>query len=325
MINFVKKHAGTIARLTVTILGLWLAARSIDSRTIVDTLAGTQWGWVFLGFMLVNISLVLRAYRWLILLRGAGVEKMTFGRLVELYFVGNFFNAFLPSGFGGDAIRVVEVAQEIPADVATGTVFLDRFTGLLVLFVMGLIALPFRPDSFPDVWAMGIATLCIVGLIGGGVLLDGRLIRRFGRWLPGPLNPNGDGPIAKFLRAVQGCGWSAVWGAIGVSILFDVLLIAWWTAAARALGASVPVTYNLLVVPIFAIALMIPSIGGLGPREALADPLYAGANLAAGTPLAISLLVFIMLRAAGLLGAPVYIYTIFRKRTPATPLNQSEG
>lgn len=320
--QFVKQHGGTLARVAVTVLGLWLAARSLDFRTVVETLSKTQWNWVFVGFMLVNISLVLRAYRWLILLRGAGVRQLSFGRLVELYFVGNFFNAFLPSGFGGDAVRVVEAAQEIPADVATGSVFLDRFTGLLVLFVMGLVALPFRPNSFPQSWALGIALFCFIGIVGGVILLDGRLIRHWGRWLPRSLSPIGDGIMAKFLRAVQGCGRQAVWGAIAVSALFDALLIGWWTAAAWALNASVPITYNLLVVPIFAVALMIPSIGGLGPPEALADPLYAGANLAAGTPLAIALLVFIMLRAAGLLGAPLYIYTIFRKRAPIVQPNQ---
>lgn len=295
-------------------MGLWLAAHSIDFSQVGSLLAQSRREWVLAGFMLVNISLVLRAYRWLLLLRGLGVRQLTFGRLVELYFVGNFFNAFLPSGFGGDAVRVVEVAQEAPADVAAGTVFLDRFTGLLVLFVMGLVGLPFRPAAFPTSWAMAIGAICITGLVGGLVLLDGRLVRRWGSWLPNPISPVGNGPIAKFLTAVTGCGWRAIGQALAVSALFDVLLVGWWTMATHALSAPVAYLYNILVVPLFALALMVPSFGGLGVRELLAPPLFAGAGLNADTAVAVSLLVFIMLRLSGLLGAPLYLYRAWRTR-----------
>ena len=313
-----KKHMGTILRLGITVLGLYFAAQQIDFAEMGAMLSKTRWGWVFAGFMLVNVSMFVRAWRWSQLLNGLGVT-VKFGRLVELYFVGNFFNAFLPSGFGGDVVRVVEVAQDVSTDVASGTVFLDRFTGLLVLFGMGLVALPLRPSEFPDSWAVAIGLVCVIGLMGGAVLLDGRLVRwfgtsLFGRYLPNALSPVGDGALAKFLAAVSGCGLKAVWRAIGISVLFDGLLVAWWTAATYALESPVPFTYNLLVVPIQAVALLVPSVGGLGVRETLAPALYAGAGLDSTTAVSVSLLVFIMLRMSGLLGAPVYLYTIFSKK-----------
>ena len=39
-------------------------------------------------------------------------------------------------------------------------------------------------------------------------------------------------------------------------------------------------TYYLLIVPIMSVALMVPSIGGLGVRELVAPSLFAGANIA---------------------------------------------
>lgn len=319
--NKLKQHRGTLLRVGITVLGLWLAAQSIQVGQVAALLAESDWRWVLLGFGLVNISLVLRAYRWLVLLRGLGVQRLSLGRLVALYFIGNFFNAFLPSGFGGDAVRVVEVAQEVGGDVAAGTVFLDRFTGLLVLFVMGLFALPFRPPTFPEPWAITIGVLCAGGLGAGAVLLNGRFLRWLGHKLPLPrlLSPVGDGPVARFLQAVQGCGWPAIGRALAISLLFNGLLVGWWTAATHALGHPVSYGYNTLVVPIFAVALMAPSIGGLGVREALAVPLLAGAGLGADTAVAISLLEFLLLRGVGLLGAPVYAYTIWRKRHPQGP------
>lgn len=305
----------TFFRLTITLIGLWLAYRSLDLTTLTQLLSQANGWWVLVGFALINLSLVLRAGRWLVLLRGAGVHHLTFGRLVELYFVGNFFNAFLPSGFGGDAVRVVEVAQEIPADVATGSVFLDRFTGLLVLFMMGLVALPGRPAAFLPEWTLIITLVCVGGLVGGFILLNPTLMGWLGHWLPRPISPTGDGPVGKFMQAVLRCGRPAIAQALGLSLLFNLLLVAWWTAATYALHAPVPFLYNTLVIPILAIALMVPSIGGLGVRELLAASLFAGAGLEANAAVAICLLEFFMMRLSGLLGAPLYLRTIWGQKS----------
>ena len=292
-----KKLLPTFLRVGITAVGLWLAAQSIDLRQVGSLLAQGDWRWAAVAFLLINASLVLRAYRWLVLLRGLGVQ-VSFGRLVALYFVGNFFNAFLPSGFGGDAVRVVEVAQEVGGDVATGTVFLDRFTGLLTLFGMGLLALPLRPATFPAELAITLALLCGGGLVAGGVVLDGRLLRLISGRVPAALG--------RFVLAVERCGRLAIGRALAISLLFNLLLVGWWTAVSHALGTPVTYGYNLLVVPIFAVALLAPSIGGLGVREVVAVPLLVGAGLGADAAVAISLLEFILMRLASLLGAGGY-------------------
>lgn len=325
-----KKYIGTILRVAITILGLIWAITGIDFPALWAILKDANWGWVLAGFVLVTISMPLRAWRWWVLLQGLGVRNVSFGQLVQLYFVGSFFNAFLPSGFGGDVVRVVEVAQDVPADIASGTVFLDRFTGLLVLFVIGLVGLPFLPEAFPSAWAWAIASVCLLGLIVGVILLEGRLIRwvgnsAFGKLLPKMISPVGSGPLAKFLAAVQGCGQKAVWQAIGISVLFDIVLVGWWSCSAYSLGHTISFFYNLVVVPVFAVALMIPSVGGLGPREMLAPSLYAGAGLGTEASVAITLIVYLMLRMSSLLGGLVYIYRIVIEGRKATQLANTEG
>jgi hypothetical protein len=245
--------------------------------------------------------------------------NIRYGRLVELYFVGNFFNAFLPSGFGGDAVRILETARNVPANIAAGTVVVDRMTGLLTLFAMALLALPFRPEQFPDPLALIVALVSISGLLAGFILFDGSLLRRFGGWLPSAISPTGEGPMAKFLDAVQGCGWRAIGGAFVVSLIFNAMLVAWWTTAAKALGFSIPYTYMVLVVPILSVALLMPSISGLGVREILAVQLFKGAGLNEAEAVVLSLLVWLVMRAVSLLGAPVYILaTIRENRKPIT-------
>lgn len=311
--RFARRHLSSILKIGITVAGLAVVLTSIPLEQIRDELVIVNWFWIVVALMLITFSLVLRAFRWGLLLRGLEA-RVRFSRLVELYFVGNFYNAFLPSGLGGDAVRILEVARDVPGNVAAGTVLVDRLTGLLALFLMALIAMPFRPESFPDSLTTLVTGICTLGLLGGIVLFEGSLIQRLGGWLPGPLSPVGDGPVARLLQAVVGCGWRAILGAFGISIIFNLLLVAWWAAAGLSLGYDgIPYTYYLLVVPILSVALLVPSVGGLGVRELLAGPLFAAAGLTGAQAVALSLLVWLLMRAVSLLGAPIYIVSTVRQ------------
>lgn len=310
-----RKHLPTLAKIAVTVLGLAFVLSQIDPRIVSETLLQARPLWLLITFSLIMVSLVVRAYRWLLLLRGLDVQ-IGLVRLTVLYFVGNFFNAFLPTSFGGDVMRVVEVTRDVPAGVAAGTVIVDRLTGLLMLFVMALAALPLRPDEFPPELLWLIAGVSLVGLAGGAVLLEGSLIRRFGGWLPEKLSPVGEGPIARILKAVNAVGWKAVSGALGVSLLFNLILAAWWWSGGVALGFDVAFTHYLLVIPILSMSLLVPSIGGLGPREAVAPVLFAS-QLTSGQAVALALLIFLLQRLSSVFGGPIYLWTTLRERRSA--------
>lgn len=320
--NLIRKRLVTLLKIAVTGGGLAFIISQIDPAEALGLLLRADLSWVLVTLLLFIAGLVVRAYRWLLLLRGLGVT-MPFSRLVRLYFVGHFFNAFLPTGFGGDVMRVVEVTRYVRGDVAAGTVLIDRLTGLLMLFVLALVALPWRPDMLPAEQAVLVGAVSIAGLLAGAILLDGRLIYRLGRFLPARLSPAGTGTVARLLAAVRAIGWPALRGALAVSLLFNLMQIAWWWAAARALGAAIPFSYLLLVVPLLAISLLVPAIAGFGARETVATLLFDGAVVApgtaplvAGTGFALSALVFLLERLSGLPGGPLYLWSSLRRTDP---------
>lgn len=309
----------TVLKVGVTAGGIAFILSKIEPAQTLSLLLQTDLRWAAVALLLVMSSLVLRAYRWLLLLRGLGASP-PFEKLARLYFVGHFFNAFLPTGFGGDVVRLVEITRSVPKDIAAGTVLLDRLTGLLMLLVLALVALPFRPAAFPPFQAALVSVVALGGLLVGALLLDGRLLRAFARFLPGPLSPSGEGAVARLLRAVQAVGWRALGGSLLVSLLFNLMQVGWWWAAARALRTPVPFGYLVLVVPLLAISLLVPTIGGFGARESVATVLFDGAvvaggvaPLAAGTGFALSALVFLLERLAGLPGGPLYLWRSGRK------------
>lgn len=303
-----RKHSSDLIKLAVTVLGLFLVFRQVELEQIWSILRQVRFSWLLVSVLLLLASLLVRAYRWRLLLRGLNVS-LRYSRLAELYFVGNFFNSFLPSGFGGDLVRIMEVAKEVPTSLATGTVLLDRLSGLIMLFLMAALSSPLRPDSFPPNLLWIILAGAAIGVMGAVILLQGSLVRRIIRPLPGLLAK----PAGRLMDAVQGCGWPAVVGALAVSLLFNLLLAGWWFSTGRALGQIVSFSYYLLVMPLLSIPLLIPSIAGLGPRELLAPLLFEAVGMSAETAVSLSVLVFAINRLAGLFGAPVYIYSSLRE------------
>lgn len=301
----------TLLKIGVTVLGLVLVLRNLDGAAVLEAIGAVNWAWMVAGVALMVLSIFIRAYRWHVVLRGTG-SRVRFGRLVELYFVGSFFNAFLPSGLGGDVVRAAEAAQDVDSGVAVGTVLVDRLTGLMALFAMALVVLPFRPDEFPLSLARSVGFLCGVGLLAGLILVDGRLLRAAARRLPPGIRAAGNNFLDRFARAIDRCGWRALAGALLISVGFNLVQIAWWATTGRALGLDIPFSYYVLVVPVMSIALLAPSIGGLGVRENLAPLLFSGAGISAEQAVALTLLVFGLERVASLLGAPVYIYSTLR-------------
>jgi uncharacterized membrane protein YbhN (UPF0104 family) len=313
-----RKRWWTIARLFISLGLLTFVLLTIGLERIGRTLLHADTGPLLIAFGLYVAGVVVRAIRWRALVLALDLH-VPLGRLVYLYFVGTFFNTFLPTGFGGDVVRVLELAQEAQTAVVLGTVVVDRLTGLLVLFAMALLALPFTVGLLPlNIW-LPIAALAATGLVAGGLVLQGAWLRRLGRWLPGPLSLAGPGPLARAYDAVTACGWRAVLAALFYSFIFNSLLVLLNYLAARAVGMRLSLTYFLVFVPVLSLALMVPiSFGGLGVREGVAVLLFTQVGVDEALAVAFSLAVYAIARLTGLFGGLLYaLQSIRGLRRPA--------
>jgi hypothetical protein len=302
-----RKRGWAVARLFISLSVLGFVLATIGVEQIGRTLLQAALLPLLLAFLMYVAGIVVRAARWRALLVALNIH-VPFGRLVYLYFVGAFFNAFLPSGFGGDVVRVLELAQDTQAAAAVGTVVVDRMTGLLVLFAMALAALPFGGALLPAETQLTIGGAALVGLVLGGLVLQGKWLRRLGRWLPGPLSLAGEGALARAYAAVTACGWRAVGQALLYSVVFNSLLVVLNYLSAYAVGMRLSLVYFFLFVPVLSLALMLPiSVGGLGVREGVAVVLFTQAGVSDAIAVAASLAVFAVSRATSLFGGLLYL------------------
>ena len=300
------KRGRDLARVLISLGALAFLLWKIGLGETVTVLRNADPRPLAAAFGLFLIGLIVRAGRWGVLLRALGMRVPT-GRLVHLYFVGAFFNSFLPSGFGGDVVRALELTQDTPTPAAVGTVLVDRMTGLMVLLALGLLALPFSAAHLAPwlVWLLvGVAG---GGLVVSGLLLEGRLLRRATGWLPEKLSLAGSGPLGQLYAAVTGCGWRAIGQALGISLGFNLINILINFLCGRAVGIGLDLGYFFITAPLISISLMVPiSVGGVGIRDWTVVALFGPAGVNSNTAAAMSLSMYAVSAAAGLVGGMMY-------------------
>lgn len=95
---------------------------------------------------------VIGIVRWQMILRVQGLA-LAFPRVTSIFFVGQFFNAFMLGSTGGDVIKAWYVAHDThhKKAEAVATVVVDRLIGLLSLFVIVLVMMGvFHHQVFDD-------------------------------------------------------------------------------------------------------------------------------------------------------------------------------
>ncbi len=125
------------------VLVYWLIER-VDWHAVGDIVTHASLPLIFGYISLQIIGNVISAAKWQYLGRIQGfafsVKDGTFA-----YLTGAFINNFLPSTVGGDTYRVLWMSETGERSRAFATVFFDRITGLLALFLFAGVGLIFLP------------------------------------------------------------------------------------------------------------------------------------------------------------------------------------
>jgi uncharacterized protein (TIRG00374 family) len=302
-----------IIKIAVSLIGLLALLLTQDLNKVVQLLAQMNW-LPFLAalFLFLSGSLV-RAYRWGSLVWALDV-RASWWRLVELYFVGAFFSWFLPTGVGGDAVKMYELSRDDRKSAAAiSSVLVDRFLGLFVLFAMALVALLIGYKLVSSQVQILIAVVFAGCLIGAALVLQRTWIEGWGRRL-GLNRLLGRIKILKELyESVHLFGSAALSKATVASIVWNLLLILGYYLLGLAVNINLSQWYYFLFVPIISALLTIPSVGGLGVREGGTMVLFKQVGVQESQALALALAYDITLLITGLIGAAMYIGQAMRE------------
>lgn len=297
-----------LAKVLVTLTLLTVVALTVDLSQVWGAISKASWLYLLLALGLYQVGIVVRSYRWQALLRAQDVH-VPFSKLLELYYVGTFFNNFLPTGFGGDVVKMYELSRYgANSEVAVSTVLADRIIGLIILFAMALLALPFSvrlvPTSFIIALLAIIFGFTLVLVLFLNKHLYDYLTRHFGivrRLFARP-------KLSAFYASFAHYNGHSLWKSLLASVLFNVILIVVYILLGRSVAVNISMAYYLIYIPIISSLTILPiSISGLGVREGSYVLLFGQAGVAKPQALAMSLLFYVLNVVTGVVGGILYL------------------
>ena len=143
-------HLLTLLQVAVTVGLLWWLFHEPERRAVMAAaLDIADWRWIMLAIIAAGVCEFFGILRWQLFLRMLHIE-LPLRETSNLFFIGAFFNQFLPGTTGGDVVRVIFLMQDHPENKTEGflSVAVDRLLAVLVLVIMGLLFSWLRTDWF---------------------------------------------------------------------------------------------------------------------------------------------------------------------------------
>lgn len=245
------------------------------------------------------VTTVFSAWRWTIVSRGLGI-RLSLPAAVAAYYRAVFLNLVLPGGVAGDVHRGVSHGREVH-DVGRGmrAVVWERSAGqvvqiLLLIAVLLVLPSPLR-SSMPFVAAAAVAVVLGLVLVGRVRVRDRN--SRWSRVRNAVVADVREGVLRR--NALPAVVFASVMVAVGHAATFLV--------AARTAGVDAPLSRLLPLALLALLAMVLPSIGGWGPREGVTAWVFAAAGLGADRGAATAVAYGVLVLAASLPGVIVLV------------------
>jgi glycosyltransferase 2 family protein len=235
---------------------VWLCGQ-LGHTELIENLSKVGISGVVLGVFIYILAQLLSAYRWYLMARPLGFVGQ-FPKYTGLYFLGMFYNIFLPTGYGGDLVKTMYLAPLRPRrslSLAAFSVFLDRLTGFLALMLIAGVSACWLGASLSGYSILFAILLLLLTLAGVGTIFWLSRSRRMPRKV-------------RFAALVLRAN-SRLWLPVGItSLAIQLLNVAIYMFLLQALGVSLSWAAVAFIYAIVTVATLLPlSIGGLGIRE----------------------------------------------------------
>ncbi len=307
-----RRPASTLIKLAVTLALYAFIFYRLDTGRVLEHLASVDAVYLAASVLVYSVGQLSSAYRWFLMLHPVRLYA-PFLRLAGFYFIGMFFNFFLPTAVGGDAVKAVLLSRETGSPArATVSVFMERNVGLAALLTTALVA----SWLAPPVRLLGLSLPAIaMGLFAAFVALNLLIFNRRAYSLVDriasvtPLARAWPGTSAlyaaltPYLRAPR-----TLLATLALSFLFQAIVITVVFLNARALRLTFPVSVLAVFVPLISLGAMLPlSINGLGVRDALYLLLFARLGTPPDAAVSLALLYLAVTIVSSLPGGLIYL------------------
>jgi len=306
-----KNVLSFLGRIVLSGFLLWLVFRQIDAQQTWTVVKSANLLYLFMSFLAFLVILVVLLFRLLIFIKAMDLS-VSFFNVTRYHLVGLFGNLFLPSAVGGDIIKVVGLCRETPHRAkVVASILLDRLSGFAAIALVAvcafLLGFHFIDNHFLLVPIVVIAFFSF----GVAAVLFNEKIYSFVCSIFNRL-PKVKNALMKLHYDISLLKDNKREGikAIGLSCLNQVIFSFNYFLIAKALNQDINILYFLIFVPLICVVSTLPSLGGLGVREAGTAYLFSKIGIDAGVAVSMSLLIFLFMVITGLAGGLVYVSTL---------------
>jgi len=168
----VKKESVTsktlklLLKIAVTVVCFWYISRKIDYIKARDAIMQADWWFLLAAIGAFMFSKLLASFRLNIYFRNIGIHLSPW-KNIKLYWLGMFYNLFLPGAISGDAYKVILLTRkyDVSYKKTTAAVLLDRFSGLLALgLILSTYGVLVLDNKLYDAILIAGSVLAVIGL-----------------------------------------------------------------------------------------------------------------------------------------------------------------
>lgn len=305
-----KKILSVTLKILVSAGILYFLLRGVDGAVVWNIFSSVNAALLILSAVIYVSTQCVSTLRWSIILDRD--FKPPYLKLLSIYYIGMFFNNFLPTMVGGDVVKGYYLYRATGrADLSISSIFMDRYSGFFALMVITAAALIpgyalIRGTTLPLFFVMLIGGFFVISLaiwakgVHGWAVSMLKKIRLYG------LNEKIDrlyNMLMSYKKSYRMLGKVFL-----CSLYVQAGVIIGYYALGSALGLNVSLGHYFLFIPLTTAISMLPvSLSGLGIREGAFVYFFSKAGASNEAAITLSLTWFAITAAASLFGGIEYI------------------
>jgi len=273
-----KKSALLILKIVFSVgILVYIFTRVVHIGDLWANLREANLAYLIAAVLVYFLVQTLSAYRWYLLLKPIGIET-SFTRILALYYLGMYFNFFLPSAIGGDVFKIYYLHKDTGRlGASTTSVFIDRDIGMAGLLVSATLVAVFSGIRIPPGNGVLLAPLFIlvgVAFIAANMaLFYRRSYDLLHRLLTLFRMKKADEKVERLFDSVN--SYRGEWGLGGITLIISLGVQVGCAIvnmlAANSIGLETQhgwIDYMVLIPAIGLISMIPLSVNGAGWREA---------------------------------------------------------
>jgi len=295
-----KKYLSLSLKILISSILLLYLFLSYDLSNLLKLISSSNPTYLIFAIFFILINYLFSSVRWYYLLL---YDKPSLLFMIKLYFVGTFFNNFLPTSIGGDAYKIYKLGEKISSKTNAFTAtFLERFIGMFALIVISLYGFL----TFSDVGVLSFLFIFILGLLSFIIFMifypkfkfkPIKLLRFFDIL---------DKIHASFLRYRH--HKRLIFISLLASFIVQVSSVLTQFFVFKSLGIDIPLNFAFFAFPlIFLSGYAIPSINSLGSQEILYTTFFSSIGVSVSIIISASFLYHFVRLLVSMLGAYFYV------------------